>query len=298
MGPSADARSLEIEGFLARIAVEGGASPLTVAAYRRDLTRYAAFLRASGQRGFEIADARPITRFLESRRGAKAAPATLARSLAAIRMLYRYLVSERVVAADPTTTLRGPRPWRKLPQTLRAAEVARILESQEGARDRAILEVLYATGARVTEIATLTLDRVSLETSTLRVLGKRAKERLVPLGERAKDALAGYLSDVRPLLDKGEARGAVFLSRTGKPLERVRIWRIVKRAAIAAGISSKRASPHKLRHSFATHLLEGGADLRSVQQLLGHADVGTTQIYTHVESSRLKSLHSRFHPRA
>ncbi len=298
-----DGFAAALASFLDRMTIEQGASPLTIAAYRRELTRFARFLAARGAVDFAIDGPAPILAFLAERRSDGASASTVARCLVAIRMCCRFLFSERLLPRDPSSSVATPRPWRKLPQVLSAAETARIVGSPVGEtprthRDRAILEMLYATGMRVTEAITLTLDRVSLETASLRVLGKRSKERIVLLNDRAIDAIRVYLVDARPRLDRGLAGNVVFLSRTGRPLGRPDVWRVVKRAAIDAGISSKRASPHKLRHSFATHLLEGGADLRSVQQMLGHADVATTQIYTHVDSARLRAIHDRFHPRA
>lgn len=292
-----------LEAYLDRCAVEHGSSPLTISAYRRELTRFAEFLRSEAFHDFEIPGPKPIVRFLGLRRSGGAGPATVARTLVAIRMLYRFLYAERLVARDPSASIPTPKRWRKLPEVLTASEMGRVLggaggETPKALRDRALLELLYATGIRVTEALTLTLDRVSFETATLRVLGKRSKERVVPMGERAVEALGAYLSEARPRLDRGRGGTLVFLSARGRRLARSDAWRVVKRAAIEAGISSKRASPHKLRHSFATHLLEGGADLRSVQQLLGHADIATTQIYTHVEAARIKSIHRKFHPRA
>jgi len=293
--------TVAIEAFLDRMTVEQGASPLTVAAYRRELQRFAEFLAKAGRGGFEVPDATPILRFLATLK--LRAPSTRARALVAIRMMYRFLLAERMVAVDPSASITTPRPWRKLPEVLTPSEAARIVErpvtaAKGSLRDRAILEVLYATGIRASEAAHLTVDRVSFETATLRVLGKRSKERLVILGDRAAAALREYLESERPLLDRGASEGKLFLSRNGKPLAREDLWRIVKQAARAAHLPLARVSPHKLRHSFATHLLQGGADLRSVQQMLGHADIATTQIYTHVDSARLKRVHEKFHPRA
>jgi integrase/recombinase XerD len=296
-----------LEAFLDRWAVEQGASPLTIEAYRRELENFARYLTRQGVDGFAVPGPKPVLGFLAARRAEGAGPATTARALVALRMAYRFLYGERFVPRDPTASIPPPKRWRKLPGVLTQAEAARVVRPRGGGgasvkvwmalRDAALLEVVYATGIRVTEALTLTLDRVSFETQTLRVLGKRSKERIVPFGDRAADAMRQYLSDARPLLDKGSGGAVVFLTARGKKMQRSDAWRIVKRAAVEAGISSKKASPHKLRHSFATHLLEGGADLRSVQQLLGHADIATTQIYTHVEASRLKAAHKKFHPR-
>jgi integrase/recombinase XerD len=293
---------LGVESFLDRCAVEQGASPLTLAAYRRELHRFCEFLQKQGLRDFNISEPGPVVRFLAARRAAAAAPSTVARALVAIRMCYRFLFAEQMVRTDPTAAIPSPRRWKRLPAVLSAAETARILsavkgDDPRGLRDRAIFELLYATGIRIEELLTLTLDRVSFETATLRVLGKRNKERVVPVGDRALDALRTWLNAGRAALDRGRGGHFVFLSKTGRRLQRSDVWRTLKKTAIGAGISSKRVSPHKLRHSCATHLLEGGADLRAVQQLLGHADIATTQIYTHVDTQRLKGVHRKFHPR-
>ncbi|MFN0205423.1 MAG: site-specific tyrosine recombinase XerD [Planctomycetota bacterium] len=291
-----------VESFLDRQAVERGASPLTIEAYRRELRRFCKYLESAGFKNLIIPGADPIVKFLAARRAAGAAPSSIARALAAIRMLYQFLYAENVIKSDPSSSVPVPKRWRKLPQVLSVAESARIVTNIEGddpksLRNRAILELLYATGMRVEELMSLTLDRISFETATIRVLGKRMKERVVPAGEKAVDALKLYINDARPLLDQGRGSEYVFLSKSGRRLNRSDVWHMLKKTTTAAGISSKRASPHKLRHSCATHLLQGGADLRSVQQLLGHADISTTQIYTHVDQVRLKSVHKKFHPR-
>ncbi|MBI3817794.1 MAG: site-specific tyrosine recombinase XerD [Planctomycetes bacterium] len=292
-----------IDAFLDRGSAEEGLSPLTIDAYRRELNRFAIFLRSSGANGFAIDGPAPIIAFLASRGRQGAGGATRARALVAVRMLFRFLYAERILPNDPTVSIPAPRRWRKLPHVLTETEVAKIVtdgpdDARFETRNRAILELLYATGIRVAELINLTLDRLSFETQTIRVLGKRSKERLVPLGERAAEAIRVYLNDARPLLENNKSANVLFLTRRGAKMQRSDIWRLSRAAAREAGIAQKRVSPHKFRHSFATHLLQNGADLRSVQQMLGHADVVTTQIYTHVDSERLKAVHNKFHPRA
>lgn len=300
--PSADPFADAIAQFLDRMTAEQGASPLTIDAYGRELRRFATFLRAAGNFDFDISGPAPIVKFLAARRAVGAGPSTAARALVAIRMLYRYLYLERIIKNDPSSSVPVPKRWRKLPAVLNKGEAARLMHppTENKAlhlRDLCILELLYGCGVRVSELLTLTLDRVSMETETLRILGKRSKERIVPASSRVIAALADYIKHARPSLDGGRGSKFIFLTKTGRPLARSDVWRLTKKTARAEGISSKRVSPHKFRHSFATHLLEGGADLRSVQQMLGHADIATTQIYTHVERARLKAIHNKFHPR-
>lgn len=298
-----DGFDLAIDAYLERCTVEQGASPLTIDAYRRELVRFAAHLRASGRTDFKIDDPGPILQFLAARQRQGAGASTKARALVAVRMLYRFLYSERLMASDPSVSIPAPRRWRKLPSVLSESETAKIVtnpaaDDRKDLRDRAILELMYATGMRVTELIQLTLDRISFETQTIRVMGKRSKERLVPFGERAAAALREYLESARPLFETSKSGNVLFLTRSGRKMQRSDVWRMARSVAVRAGVPGKKVSPHKFRHSFATHLLQNGADLRSVQQLLGHADITTTQIYTHVDSERLKSIHTKFHPRA
>jgi integrase/recombinase XerD len=217
-------------------------------------------------------------------------------------MFFRYLSAERLVPSDPTEHLESPRLWQTLPEVLDRKAVDRLLAAPDPAhdrlprRDRAVLEFLYATGARASETADLTLDSVNREGGYVHCVGKGRKERIVPIGRRALEALDAYLAEERPRLDRrGDEH--LFLTHSGRRLGRETIWRLVKKYARRAGVSP-RVSPHTLRHSFATHLLEGGADLRAVQEMLGHVDIATTQVYTHVDPSRLKAIHRKFHPRA
>ncbi len=227
--------------------------------------------------------------------------ASIARHLAAIKMFLRYLHSEKWIKRDVAFLIESPKKWRNLPGTLNYRDVEALLSAPEESeelylRDKAILEVLYATGMRVSELVDLTIDKVNADVGYVRVFGKGSKERIIPIGSVALAALDEYLANLRPQLTNIRSREYVFLSRTGRPMDRSTVWRVVRKHAKFAGIQ-KGVSPHTLRHCFATHLLQGGADLRVVQELLGHADVATTQVYTHVDEARLKSVHAKFHPR-
>lgn len=287
--------------FLDYLAIEQDASPLTVEAYGRDLRGFA----RSVKKGVLAADAESVRAFLAAEHARGLDPATLARRLAALRALYRFLAAEGRIASDPTERIVAPRTPRKIPRVLSPAQVDTLLAARgrglAASRDRAALELLYATGARASEVvqvreADARHAIAAGETPVLRVIGKGRKERLVPLGGRAREALALYLERARPKLDR-QRRPELLLARTGAPLDRRDLWRLVKRAVVRAGLPREAASPHTLRHSFATHLVAGGADLRVVQELLGHARVTTTQIYTHVDAERLQEVHRRFHPR-
>jgi integrase/recombinase XerD len=289
-----------VRAFLAQLRTEAAASPHTLAAYARDLQRFGTWCARHGL-AVESVQTAEVLAFLREERESGRAPATLARRLAALRGLFGFLVAERRLAHDPCAELPTPRPGRALPRLLDEEQVRRLLaspdpEARHGLRDRALLEVLYATGARVSEVADLRTDSLLDEGRVLRCEGKRGKHRLVPLGRPAQQAVALYVQRERPAL-QARAPGAawLFLTRTGRRLSRDRIFRIVTACAAKEGLP--RLSPHVLRHSFATHLIEHGADLRSVQELLGHADIGTTEIYTHVDRTRLASVHRRFHPR-
>jgi integrase/recombinase XerD len=228
-------------------------------------------------------------------------PNSISRNLAAIKVFFRFLAANRFVRSDITDVLESPRIWRHLPDVLTIAEVERLLNSPRtgtyyGRRDKALLEVMYASGLRVSEAANLRTSDVNLEVGYVRCMGKGSKERIVPLGREARKAIDAYLKLARPRLSPEGASDALFITRLGKPFTRVGIWKIIKQCTRRAKIK-KEVTPHSLRHSFATHLLSRGADLRVVQEMLGHADIATTQIYTHVDSDRLKSVHKKFHPR-
>lgn len=307
-----------IERFLGVIALERGLGPKTCEAYGRDLRRFAAFAADQGVTRPRRVDRALLLDFLAAEKEAGLAPASLARRVAALHSFFRCLYAEQIIPEDPSADLDTPDLWKRLPVTLSAEEVEALLAAPDatdvfGMRDRALLELLYASGMRESEAADLTLARLHLDEATVRVLGKGRKERVVPIGSRAVEALREYLAHGRPALEGGLSSGirqdgrggatssaagdAVFLSKSGRPLTRMTIWRIVERYVLVAGIEGH-VSPHTLRHSFATHLLSGGADVRSIQEMLGHASIQTTQIYTHVDSDRLLAIHRRFHPRA
>jgi integrase/recombinase XerD len=226
---------------------------------------------------------------------------SVARRLAAIKALYKFLVRERILKTDPSSLIESPKLWKKIPETLSANEVDALLSQpnirdRQGIRDKAILETLYATGMRVSEAVNLKVDNINLDVGFLRCFGKGNKERIIPLGRKSINSLKRYLQDSRPHLLKNKESDFLFLNRFGKKISRQSLWKIIKRYAKEARIK-KPIKPHILRHSFATHLLERGADLRSVQEMLGHADISTTQIYTHISKERLKAIHKMFHPR-
>lgn len=291
-----------IVGFLDHLSVERGLSANTLAAYRRDLARYEDHLKHARPAGLKGVSRKDVMSFLLSERDRGLSPVSVARELVAVRMLHRYLTAEGAVDGDVTEAIESPKLWKKLPGCLSQEEVLLLIcsasgEDPEQVRDRALLEILYASGLRASEASDLTLDRIDLDAGHLRVIGKGSKERFVPVGRSARIWLQKYLSEVRPSWAASASVRAVFLTPKGRPMSRIAVWSVLRRAARKAGIS-KSVYPHLLRHSFATHLLENGADLRVVQELLGHSDISTTQIYTHIEKNRLKSVHARFHPRA
>ena len=299
----------QVERFLDHLTVERGLSPNTIAAYRRDLTRYAAFLAARGIRDAARAADRDVTAFVAQHAAAthgeerKAYRATsVVRGLSSLRSFHRFLLREGEAERDPTRTVVRPKLPRSLPRPLPVEDVRRLVEapdvaSASGARDRAALETMYGAGLRVSELVGLDVDDLDLDAGAVRVLGKGGKEREVPLGRQAVDALGAYLTRVRPSLATGRSRSAVFLNLRGGRLTRQGVAGILAGAARRAGIR-KRVTPHTLRHSFATHLLEGGADVRVVQELLGHASVATTQVYTLVTREHLREVYFSSHPRA
>ncbi len=289
-----------IDDFLDWLKVEAGSSPHTIAAYRRDLDRFAEYALERSATG--PADLSPalLEDYPPRLVDAGFAPASCARAVAALRSLLGFLFRERRVPKDLSKHLPIPARRQELPEFLGPEETARLVEngnyrSAHPHRDRAILEVLYATGCRVSELCGLRVHDAHLDAGYVRLFGKGSKERVVPLGGQAVSALRSYLELERPALADGS--DALFLGSRGVAIHRISVWKIVKKAAEGARVGG-RAYPHALRHSFATHLVEGGADLRYVQEMLGHADISTTQIYTHVDQSRLKAIHAKFHPRA
>jgi len=293
-----------LDQFIAWCSLERGLADATVGAYAHDITRFCQFCRERGVEQPEAVGRDLILDFLEDSREQGLQPSSIARRLVSIKVFFRFLWQEGLVPANVTEVMEGPRLWRILPDFLSVQEVTRLLEAFSARskdplerRNRAILETLYAAGLRASELAGLRVDRLFLDEGVVRVVGKGGRERVVPIGRPARQVLQRYLTDVRPLLEKSGPSPYVFLSVRGKPLTRDWVWNIVKQAARRAGIA-KNVYPHMLRHSFASHLLAGGADLRVIQELLGHADIATTQIYTHVDEARLARIHRRFHPRA
>lgn len=287
--------------FISWLTVEKGLSGNTRSAYSRDLTRYLDFLEKTGR--LTPSDVAPadVASFMATLQKAGIGPRSRARCLSAIRMFHKFLMIENYADRNPATIIEAPRTLHKLPQFLDSREVDALFaacrgERGEDLRDLAMLELLYATGLRVSELVNLKLREVNLDSGYLLTLGKGNKERLVPIGESARDQVAAYLERVRLQQDPQRQNLYLFLSRLGDAMSRQAFWNIIKKRALLAGIR-KNISPHTLRHSFATHLLENGADLRSVQIMLGHADLATTQIYTHVTRERLKRLHEQIHPR-
>ena len=290
-----------IQDFIGHLTVERGLAKNTLLAYGLDLAKFGRFLSGKGRHPRQVRQGE-INEFARRLSRDGLAPKSIARALNTVRMFYRYLVMEKIVAVDPTSEIRSPRTWKSLPRFLTLAEVDSLLGAPDashplGSRDTAMMEILYATGLRVSELVSLTLRDLHLDAGYLTCVGKGNKERLVPLGRSAIDRLHGYLDAARPLLMKGRSPAALFVNSRGAPLSRQGFWKILKKYGRAAGLRGK-LSPHVLRHSFATHLLERGADLRSVQMMLGHADISTTQIYTHINRERLKRIYRDFHPRA
>ena len=298
----AEAQELpELDRFLDALWMEKGLSNNTLAAYRRDLSGFARWLQQETRGDLLQARREHLLAYLAERVGAAAKPRTTARLLSSLRSFYQHAVREGLLKEDPSERIDAPKLGRSLPKSLTEDEVEALIEAPDtetvmGLRDRTMLELLYATGLRVSELVALRLPQVNLRQGVVRTLGKGSKERLVPMGEAAVDWLQSYLQQSRPELLKGKHSETLFPSNRGSAMTRQAFWYLVKRHARQAGIH-KAISPHVLRHSFATHLLNHGADLRVVQMLLGHSDLSTTQIYTHVARERLKSLHAAHHPR-
>ncbi|MCS6976074.1 MAG: site-specific tyrosine recombinase XerD [Gemmatales bacterium] len=292
----------DIAAFRNYLRSERGLSVNTVLAYGRDLEHYAAWAEQVGLGDYLQPSLVDLSGFVTHVREAGLAPPSVARCLIAVKMFYRFLKLEGRVRQSAVDLLSSPRLWERVPQVLSPEVVDRLLlaptsEDRYYHRDRALLETLYATGTRASEVVSLKLADLHLDLGFCKCQGKGSKQRVVPLGSKAQEALRQYLSEVRPqLCVRDPSVPWVFLSRGGRPLTRVELWRIVKKYVRRAGITGK-VSPHTLRHSFATHLLEGGADLRTVQEILGHANIRTTQHYTHVDRKRLRAIHRRFHPR-
>ncbi len=282
--------------------LEQGASPRTDEAYGRDLARFATYAMSRGAAGPPDVTARMLREYVYHLKDLGLAPASIRRNVSSLRTYFKFLLGEGHVTQDPSERLESPKRWRTLPEVLSVAEIDKLLAAPTlddplVFRDRALLELAYGAGLRVSEWISIGLRDVMFDEGLVRVFGKGSKERLVPIGRRAIGALASYVRELRPRLEQGEGRGALFLNARGQPLTRMGAWKILQKYVTRAGIE-KHVSPHTLRHSFATHLLEGGADLRAVQEMLGHADISTTQIYTHVDREYLRTVHRQYHPRA
>ena len=291
-----------VDAFCDQVWLQDGLAASSLESYRRDLVAWTAWLEKNAGKALLAAERTDIEAFLAAQFRAKAKATSINRRLSTLRRFYRLQVQQGTVKADPTLRVQAPKLPRRLPKNLSEAQVEALLaapdvETTLGVRDRAMLETLYACGLRVSELVGLKLSQVSLDMGVVRVLGKGSKERMVPLGEEAIGWLARYLSTARVELARSAKSDAVFLTARRTPLTRQAFWQLVKRHGARAGIASATLSPHVLRHAFATHLLNHGADLRVVQLLLGHSDITTTTIYTHVARERLKQLHAKHHPR-
>ena len=286
--------------YTAFLKVEKRQSVNTIEAYSHDVTRFAKYLLNKGLDEVKTSDVRTFLVFLRKEKGL--APSSVARCLSSIKSFYGYLFAENLIPENPTEIIDSPRPWRKLPNVMSMEEVDALIAAPDiktpaGLRDLAMLELLYATGLRVSELVSVKISAVDLKVGYLRSLGKGSKERVIPFGDAARVAVENYILNSRPILLKERISTDLFLTRRGAAMTRQGFWKILKVYTNQAKIVSK-VSPHTLRHAFATHLLERGADLRSVQQMLGHSDISTTQIYTHVLQERMLEIHDRYHPRS
>ena len=291
-----------LEEFRDYLQFERGVSPRTLDAYGRDLRRLVAYAKRLGHEDVERLTPTHLREFVYDLKDQGLQATSIRRTLSGVRTYFGFLIAEGHVKADPTEQVEMPKVWRRLPGVLSREDVEKILEAPEISdrlywRDKALLEFAYASGVRVSELATLKLRDVDLQEGVATVFGKGAKERMVPIGRSAQRALDIYVRETRPNLARSEGQGVVFLNAQGRPLTRMGIWKILRKHVKRAGVR-KRVTPHTLRHCFATHLLEGGADLAAVQEMLGHADISTTQIYTHVDREYLRDVHKQFHPRA
>jgi integrase/recombinase XerD len=294
-----------VTSFLDYLKVEKGLAPLTVQAYESDLEQYSQFL-LKRKRGLRDARRQDVRDFLNALLSKGVDGRSVARKLSALRHFYKYLLLDRFIQADPTLNIDTPRQWKVLPKSLAKDEVEQLLQGPPRAkddrlsqalamRDRAILEVFYAGALRVSEIINIKLEDLKLEMGYVLVRGKGDKERIVPLGRAAQEVVQSYLHDARPVLTAGKSSPALFIARGGKPITRQRVWQMVNAASAYSG---RHASPHMLRHTCATHMVENGADLRTVQTILGHADISTTQVYTHLALDRINRVYKQHHPRS
>lgn len=293
-----DSNGFPVREFINYLSVEKGLAANTLEAYSQDLAQYQGFLEKKKIKSLSQVKRNDIVQFLLQEKDRGLQGPSLARRLVAVKLFHRFLTKEGRLREDITSVLESPRLWKKLPECLSLTEMEKVLQrprpqDKTGVRDQALLEVLYATGTRVSEVSHLQTADVNLESGFLKCRGKGGKERIVPLGRKAIASIKNYLERVRNRLPQSDY---LFVGTSGNPLTRQRIWQLIRRYARQAGIQ-RRITPHTFRHSFATHLLERGADLRIVQELLGHADISTTQIYTHVSRDHLKAVHARYHPR-
>lgn len=290
-----------LEEFLSYLSVERGLSANTLAAYRRDIARFFEYLKSRHIPSIQRVTRQIIDSFMLSEKDRGLSASSISRGLACLKSFFKFLVNENKVKEDVTGIIESPKLWKKLPDALSLGEVELLLKGPNvreiaGRRDKAALELMYATGMRVSEIINLKMDDVNMGVGFVKCFGKGGKERIVPFGRPAKESISQYLDKSRPELLRKKVSNFLFLTRLGKPMSRQSFWKIIKKYAKAENIK-KNITPHTLRHSFATHVLERGADLRILQEMLGHADISTTQIYTHVNKERLKSIHQKFHPR-
>jgi integrase/recombinase XerD len=291
----------QLERFSDYLTLEQGSSPRTLEAYQRDVERLVEYAKIKGALTPVDLTSRMLREFVYHLKDMGLSPSSIRRNISAVRTYFKFLMADGVVARDPSERLETPKRWRTLPDVLTVDEIEKLLaaptfEQTLAFRDRAMLELAYGAGLRVSEWISLGVKDVLFEDMLVRVFGKGSKERLVPIGRKAIGAVATYIRELRPKLEKGAGKGVLFLNARGEPLTRMGAWKILRGHVESAGIT-KAVSPHTLRHSFATHLLEGGADLRAVQEMLGHVDISTTQIYTHVDRDYLRKVHKQFHPR-
>ncbi|MBF0571310.1 MAG: site-specific tyrosine recombinase XerD [Candidatus Omnitrophica bacterium] len=291
-----------IDDFMNYLSVERGLAKNTLLAYRRDLAKYIDYLSPKGIKTAAQVNREHVSNFMFELKKHDMSATTICRNLAAVKMFHRFLVRENLAKEDPTTLVDTPKLWKRVPSVLTQTEIESMIMAASGKkiqqiRDQAILEIFYASGLRVSELSDLKTTSINYDVGFVRAVGKGSKERIIPLGMKAREALQKYLLRCRPKLLKNQTNDVLFLSRLGKKISRQSLWAVIKLYARRANIK-KTIKPHTLRHTFATHLLEHGADLRSVQEMLGHSDISTTQIYTHVDRERLKSVHKQFHPRS
>ena len=290
-----------VDQYINYLILEKGLSKNTIESYSRDISRYVEYLKQKGVKQILDADTPLILTYLISLRDGGLKARSTARHLVTLRGFYRYLVQEKIIKHDPARLLDLPKSGLKLPDVLSVSEIKLLLSTPDtqtplGLRNAAMIELLYAAGLRVSELVNLKLLSINTEAGFVRVIGKGSKERIVPIGNYAKNIIDHYVKTARSLLLKGGVSHYMFVARAGKPMTRQGFWKLLKQYALQAGIA-KKITPHSFRHSFASHLLEGGADLRAVQVMLGHTDISTTQIYTHVAREHLKQMHEKYHPR-